>query len=67
MQKVPAGRIDAMVRETARLLGIADYLNQYPYQMSGGQRQRTAAARAIITNPALILADEPTGAAAGAL
>ena len=62
MQKVPAGRIDAMVRETARLLGIADYLNQYPYQMSGGQRQRTAAARAIIINPALILADEPTGA-----
>ena len=57
-----AGEIEGRVKETAELLGITDCLNKYPYQMSGGQRQRTAAARAIITDPALVLADEPTGA-----
>ena len=57
----PAGEIEGRVKETAELLGITDCLNKYPYQMSGGQRQRTAAARAIITDPALVLADEPTG------
>ena len=56
----PAGEIEGRVKETAELLGITDCLNKYPYQMSGGQRQRTAAA--IITDPALVLADEPTGA-----
>lgn len=58
----PAGEIEGRVKGTAELLGITDCLNKYPYQMSGGQRQRTAAARAIITDPALVLADEPTGA-----
>lgn len=58
----PAGEIEGRVKETAELLGITDCLNKYPYQMSGGQRQRTAAARAIITDPALVLADEATGA-----
>ena len=58
----PAGEIEGRVKATAELLGITDCLNKYPYQMSGGQRQRTAAARAIITDPALVLADEPTGA-----
>ena len=58
----PAGEIEGRVKETAELLGITDCLNKYPYQMSGGQRQRTAAARAIITDPALVLADEHTGA-----
>ncbi|MDE6917930.1 MAG: ABC transporter ATP-binding protein [Lachnospiraceae bacterium] len=43
-------------------LGIAGLLAKYPYEVSGGQKQRTAVARAIITNPQLILADEPTGA-----
>ena len=46
----------------ASALGITDILNKYPYEVSGGQKQRAAAARALITRPKLILADEPTGA-----
>lgn len=49
-------------REIAKQLGIADTLPKFPYQVSGGQKQRCAAARAIITDPKLIFADEPTGA-----
>ena len=46
----------------AAMLGIGDLLDKYPYEVSGGQKQRAAAARALITEPKLILADEPTGA-----
>ena len=58
----PAGQIAGRVREMAQLLGIEACLDKYPYEMSGGQQQRCAAARAMVTNPALVLADEPTGA-----
>ncbi|MBP1736964.1 MAG: transporter, ATP-binding protein [Oscillospiraceae bacterium] len=60
--KTPVSELKSSVRETANLLGIGDVLDKFPYQISGGQRQRAAAARAIITKPALLLADEPTGA-----
>ena len=61
IQKTPVREMDERIRQAAEELGIGDVLNKYPYQMSGGQKQRVASARAIITNPKLILADEPTG------
>lgn len=54
--------IDKRVKSVVNRLGIADILSKFPYEISGGQKQRVACARAIINEPSLILADEPTGA-----
>lgn len=62
LSKVKATEIDQCVLEIARRFGIDHILHQFPYQISGGQKQRCAASRAIITNPSMIFADEPIGA-----
>ena len=62
IQKKGSKEIESKVNAIAGQLGITGVLKKYPYQMSGGEKQRVASARAVITDPRLILADEPTGA-----
>ena len=62
LARVPHREMEPLLTPIAQRLGIAELLDKYPYEVSGGQEQRAAVARALITRPKLILADEPTGA-----
>lgn len=62
LKKVSFQDSQRQLTRVAEVLGVTDQLDKFPYELSGGQRQRAACARALITNPALVLGDEPTGA-----
>lgn len=62
ISKIKKSAAEARFKELVNILGIVDIVGKYPNEISGGQKQRTSAARALITNPSLVFADEPTGA-----
>ncbi len=62
IKKMEKSEIEKRFQEIVKILGIEDTLHKYPNQISGGQKQRASAARALITNPTIVFADEPTGA-----
>ncbi|MDR6553421.1 ABC transporter ATP-binding protein [Paenibacillus qinlingensis] len=62
LAKMNVAELERRVEVISKKFGIDPLLDKYPYQISGGQKQRTAACRAIVSNPSLVLADEPTGA-----
>ena len=62
INKEDVNKVDDKVNDIATKLGISEVLKKFPYEVSGGQKQRCACARALINHPKLILADEPTGA-----
>ena len=62
IKQIPKETAKQTIMDLADKLGISEILNKFPYEISGGQRQRCACVRAIAANPSLILADEPTGA-----
>lgn len=62
LSQTPVAEMEQCLKPIVDMLGITPLLKKFPYEVSGGEKQRTAVARAVITNPRLILADEPTGA-----
>lgn len=62
IKKIPRAAAESRFQELVRILDIAEIANKYPNEISGGQKQRTSAARALITKPSIVFADEPTGA-----
>ena len=62
LKRIGIKQMEERLMPVVKQLGLAELLDKYPYELSGGQKQRAAVGRAIITSPALLLADEPTGA-----